>query len=167
MSLLDLPRARTWRCHRLRTPLTVLVEFGHILWLVFAFAVFTPETKSCVQGNLLMTYLILFIMMIGFLHVIKVIMYAVACLIGWVFDGQPVGNRELREPLNQEREGLTAGEVAKLRHCKYMRQQFQSTESNVAGGEAAGKECTICCVQMADGDDIIVLPCHQRHFFHK
>jgi len=93
-----------------------------------------------------MTYLILFIMMIGFLHVIKVIMYAVACLIGWVFDGHPVGNRELREPLNQEREGLTAGEVAKLRHCKYMRQQFQSTESNGAGGEAAGKECTICCV---------------------
>jgi hypothetical protein len=87
VSLLDLPRARAWSCQRLRTLLTLLVELGHITWLAFAFVVFNPETKSCVQGNLLMTYLILFIMMIGFLHVIKVIMYAIACLIGWVFDG--------------------------------------------------------------------------------
>ncbi len=86
VSLLDLPRARTWSCHRLRSILTLTVELGHITWLAFAFVVFSPETKRCVQGNLLMTYLILFIMMIGFLHVIKVIMYAVALFLGWVFD---------------------------------------------------------------------------------
>ena len=87
VSLLDLPRARAWSCKKLRTLLTLLVELSHITWLAFAFVVFNPETKNCIQGNLLMTFMILFIMMIGFLHVIKVIMYTIACLIGWVFDG--------------------------------------------------------------------------------
>ena len=88
--------------------LNACIELAHVVWIGFAGLIFTPETKTCIKTNPLLTYLLLFILMIGFLHVIKCTFYVIAmmlCCLLTIFGLDPridEGTRQLREPLYEQ-----------------------------------------------------------------
>jgi hypothetical protein len=104
-----------------------IIELLYLGWLCFLPLLFTEDVKTCIRGYPLLAYIMLFILLIGFLHVIKVAFFVVFMII-WAIGrmcgiqnifGNNGSMDQLREPLYEHGQGLSKEEIADLKHEKY------------------------------------------------